>query len=96
MPDLNYYRLYYVIRRIRNEITSILGASMKWVNAVNLGLELCLFTSLLISSSATMNYLMKAGKNLIFLSTPVQFIVNLVAMLASYAHVPRHVVSYFW
>ena len=71
MPDLNYYRLYYVIRRIRNEITSILGTSMKWVNAVNLGLELCLFTSLLISSTATMNYLMKVGENLIFLSTPI-------------------------
>ena len=49
MPDLNYYRLYHVIRRIRNEITSISGTSMKWVNAANLGLELCLFTSLLIS-----------------------------------------------
>ena len=73
MPDLNYYRLYYVIRRIRNEITSISGTPiMKWVvNAVNLGLELCLFTSLLISSSATMNYLMKVGENLIFLSTTI-------------------------
>ena len=30
----------------------------------NLGLELCLFTWLLISSSATMNYLMKVGENL--------------------------------
>ena len=32
------------------EITSI--SSEKWVNAVNLGLEVCLFASLLISSSA--------------------------------------------
>ena len=67
MPDLNYYRLvYYVIRRICNEITAISGTSMKWVNAVDLGLELCLFTSMLTSSSASMNYLMKVGENLIF------------------------------
>ena len=40
MPDLNYYRLFYVIRRIRSEITSISGTSMKWINAVNFGLTL--------------------------------------------------------
>ena len=72
MPDLNYYSIDYTqIRRTRNEITSISGTSEKWVNAVNLGLELvCLFTSLLISSSATMK-VMKVSEILIFLSTAI-------------------------
>ena len=59
---------------------------MKWVNAVNRGLEVCLFTSLLISSSATMNYLMKVGENLIFY----------VNSYIVYSKSGRHVVPYFW